>query len=135
MNRRAKEMGLHNTRYVNACGHDAPGHYASADDLRVLALAVMKIPLLATLVAQVQMQIASKNTQRTFTLANKNALVGRYEGTVGIKTGTTPLAGKCLVALVHRGTHRVLLVLLKGKDRWWDAVDILDIALARASAP
>jgi len=135
MNQRAKEMGLRNTRYVNACGHDAPGHYASAEDLRVLALAVMKIPLLATLVAQEQMQIASRNTQRTFMLANKNALIGRYDGTVGIKTGTTPLAGKCLVALVRRGTHSVLLVLLKGKDRWWDAVDILDIALARANAP
>jgi hypothetical protein len=29
----------------------------------------------------------------------------------------------------------VLLVLLNGKDRWWDAVDVLDIAFARATAP
>jgi D-alanyl-D-alanine carboxypeptidase (penicillin-binding protein 5/6) len=135
MNQRAKEMGLRNTRYVNACGHDAPGHYASAEDLRVLALAVMRVPLLATLVAQEQMQITGRSTQRTFTLINKNALIGRYEGTVGIKTGTTPLAGKCLVAMVRRGAHSVLLVMLKGKDRWWDAVDILDMALARANTP
>jgi hypothetical protein len=39
------------------------------------------------------------------------------------------------VALARRGQHTVLLVLLKGKDRWWDAVDVLDIAFARASAP
>lgn len=135
MNQRAKQMGLRNTRYTNACGHDAPGHYGSVDDLRALALAVMKVPQLASLVATSQMQIASMNTQRTFALVNTNALLGRYQGTIGIKTGTTALAGKCLVALVQRGTHSVLLVLLKGKDRWWDAADIMDIAFARAIHP
>ena len=135
MNLRAQQMGLRNTRFANACGHDGPRHYSSAQDLAVLARAVLHLPQLAALVALADKPIASLDGKRRFALANKNALIGRYAGAVGIKTGTTPLAGKCLVALARRGKHTVLLVLLKGKDRWWDAVDMLDIAFARAAVP
>jgi D-alanyl-D-alanine carboxypeptidase (penicillin-binding protein 5/6) len=134
MNQRAQQMGLRNTHFTNACGHDAPQHVSSAADLRVLAHALMQSPLLSMLVAQSEMQIATLDGQRHFALHNKNALIGRYAGAVGIKTGTTPGAGKCLVALATRGKHTVLVVLLKAKDRWWDTVDILDIAFARAQA-
>jgi D-alanyl-D-alanine carboxypeptidase (penicillin-binding protein 5/6) len=135
MNQRAQRMGLRNTHFANACGHDAPGHYSSAADLRVLARTVMQKPFLAELVAQSQAQISSLNGARNFIFGNKNELVGRYEGALGIKTGTTPKAGKCLIVQARRGVHTVLLVLLAGKDRWWDATDILDIAFARADAP
>jgi D-alanyl-D-alanine carboxypeptidase (penicillin-binding protein 5/6) len=135
MNQHAHRLGLHHTHFANACGHDAPDHYSSANDLAVLALAVMQQPRLAALVGLAELSIASADGKRRFTLANKNALIGRYVGAVGIKTGTTPQAGTCLVALARRGPHTVLLVLLKGKDRWWDAVDMLDIAFARATIP
>ena len=135
MNQRALQMGLRNTHFANACGHDAQGHYSSAADLRVLAHALMQNPVLAELVAQPQAQITALRGERSFVFGNKNALIGRYEGTLGIKTGTTPQAGKCLVVQARRADHTVLLVLLAGKDRWWDATDILDIAFARANAP
>jgi D-alanyl-D-alanine carboxypeptidase (penicillin-binding protein 5/6) len=135
MNQRALQMGLRNTHFANACGHDAPEHYSSATDLRVLAHALMQNPVLAELVAQPQAQISSLKEKRSFIFGNKNALIGRYEGALGIKTGTTPKAGKCLVVQARRGSHTVLVVLLAGKDRWWDATDILDIAFARANAP
>jgi D-alanyl-D-alanine carboxypeptidase (penicillin-binding protein 5/6) len=135
MNQRASQMGLRNTHFANACGHDAPDHYSSATDVRVLAHALMQNPLLAELVAQPQVQITSLKGERNFIFSNKNSLIGRYEGAVGIKTGTTPKAGKCLVVQAQRGAHSVLLVLLAGKDRWWDATDILDIGFARAHAP
>ena len=134
MNQRAATMGLRHTRFANACGHDAPGHYASVEDLRQLGHAVMAKPQLAALVGQGEAAIASMDGQQRFTLTSTNALIGRYNGTVGVKTGTTPQAGKCLIALVRRGSHTVMLVLLQGKDRWWDTVDVLDIAFARADA-
>jgi D-alanyl-D-alanine carboxypeptidase (penicillin-binding protein 5/6) len=134
MNQRAQSLGLRDTRFANACGHDAPGHFSSVQDLRLLAHALLQRPQLAALVAQPTLQIASVGGARRFSKANTNALLGRYPGAEGIKTGSTALAGHCLVALVRRGPHTVLLVLLKGRDRWWDAVDMLDIAIARANA-
>ena len=35
-----------------------------------------------------------------------------YKGTIGLKTGSTNAAGICLVAVVHRGTHTLGVVLL-----------------------
>ena len=134
MNQRAGQLGLTNTRFTNACGHDAPGHYASVHDISRLAQAAMQVPQIARWVAQVETRITTINRQRSFTLKTTNALIGRYDGVLGVKTGTTPKAGKCLVALVRQGRHEVMLVTLKGRDRWWDAVDILDIAFARAHA-
>jgi len=134
MNQRARQMNLHNTHFSNACGHDAPDHYSSAEDLARLAATLMQNTALATLVAKAELQIASSDGAHRYRLTNSNALIGRYGGAIGIKTGTTPQAGKCLVALVRRGNHSVMLVLLKGKDRWWDATDVLDIAFAHAQA-
>jgi D-alanyl-D-alanine carboxypeptidase (penicillin-binding protein 5/6) len=139
MNQRAASMGLKNTHFTNACGHDAPQHYASAQDLQVLAQAVMKNPDLARLATQPQMSIttinSTPNSARNFSLQSTNALLGRYPGVVGIKTGTTSLAGTCFVVLARRGTIEVLVVMLNSKDRWWDAVDLLDLAFARAETP
>ena len=59
---------------------------------------------------------------------NRNALIGRYPGAVGIKSGYTPAAGKCLVALAQRNGTSVMLVLLNASDRWWGATDMLDLA-------
>jgi D-alanyl-D-alanine carboxypeptidase (penicillin-binding protein 5/6) len=144
MNQRAASMGLKNTHFTNACGHDAPQHYASAHDLQLLAEAVMKNPELARLAAQRQMAITASNptsnstpgstpsSARNFSLQSTNALLGRYPGVIGVKTGTTSLAGTCMVVLARRGANQVLVVMLNSKDRWWDAVDLLDLAFARA---
>ena len=135
MNQRALALGLHNTHFLNACGHDAPGHYSSAHDLALLAHAVLQQPLITGLTAQENARIATLDGAGSYEFKSKNALIGRYPGALGLKTGYTPLAGKCLVAYARRGTTQVLLVMLKGGDRWWDAVDMLDLAFARALNP
>ncbi|MFA5371469.1 MAG: serine hydrolase [Sideroxydans sp.] len=135
MNRRAKELGMLNTRFVNACGHDAKGHYSSAHDLTLLAQEFIKHRELLEYTSRIDMSISPLDGRRSLRFENKNALVGRYPGAFGLKTGYTAGAGKCLVAYAKRGEHAVLLVLLHGNDRWWDAVDILDIAFEHARHP
>ncbi len=132
MNRRAQTLGMHDTHFSNACGHDENGHYSSVHDLSILAHALLNYPVLLDITAQKTLQIATLDGQRSYTLQNKNALVGRYDGALGLKTGFTPKAGKCLVAYAKRGNNTVLLILLHGKDRWWDAADILDLAFEHA---
>jgi D-alanyl-D-alanine carboxypeptidase (penicillin-binding protein 5/6) len=131
MNRRARELGLRDTQFRNACGHDASGHYSSALDITRLARELLKHPQVVPLTSQGHAVITTQEG-RQYRLSNRNALVGRYEGTLGLKTGYTAKAGTCLVALAKRDGHEVLLVLLHGKDRWWDAVDILDLAFDHA---
>lgn len=138
MNRRARDLGLRDTHFANACGHDAENHYSSARDLASLALRVLQYPRLVSLMERVALPIttiATQNAPRSFLLKNTNALLGRYPGVQGMKTGYTPKAGKCLLTYAIRGQHRVLLVMLNAPNRWWDATDILDLAFTHIEHP
>jgi len=132
MNRRAGELGLSDTHFANACGHDAPQHYSSAHDLARLAEAALAQPIFADLTARVEASITTIDGHRNFRLVNKNELVGRYPGATGVKSGYTPKAGKCLVAYARRNETAVMAVLLNAPDRWWMAVAMLDRAFAEA---
>jgi len=135
MNRRASQLGMLNTHFVNACGHDEEGHYSSAHDLALLANEVIKHPQLIELTSKSGARISTVGDTRSYSFSSKNALIGRYPGALGLKTGYTPKAGKCLVAFAKRGSNQIVLVMLHGNNRWWDAVDILDLAFAHALHP
>jgi serine-type D-Ala-D-Ala carboxypeptidase (penicillin-binding protein 5/6) len=132
MNLRAAELGLTNTHFANACGHDAPGHYSTALDLLRLADEAMRVPLLAGLVVRIDMHLSDADGRRSFHFHNRNALIGRYRGAIGVKSGYTSQAGKCVIALAQRGDVRVMLVMLGGRNRWWDAHAMLDRAFEHA---
>ncbi len=130
MNRRAAELGLQNTRFSNASGHDHPGLYSTAQDLARLATTLFAHPFSARLGKTVRTSITSSDGRRTFRFENKNELLGRFAGTINGKTGTTGRAGKCLIALVERNGSRVMLVLLGSVERWWNAEAMLEQAFA-----
>ncbi len=132
MNQRARELGMHDTHFSNACGHDAPNHYSSARDLTLLAHEVLRHPELVEITSRIDARITSRDGRHSYHFENKNELIGRYPGAFGLKSGYTANAGKCLIAYAKRGEQRVLLVLLRSKNRWWDAVDILDAAFEHA---
>lgn len=133
MNREAEAMGLKNTHFTNACGHDDPEHYTTARDLAAMTDAALKYPEFARLVATEYTRISTVNGRRTFRLHNSNRLIGRYRGVVGVKTGFTPTAGKCLIVLAHRQGREVLLVLLDDRRRFSDAPRIINEAFRRAA--
>ncbi len=132
MNRRAQELGLSDTHFQNACGHDAPRHLSTATDITLLAHELLKHPEILAITSQATTRITSL-AGKSYKVSNKNALIGRYSGALGLKTGYTPNAGKCLIAYAKRKDKEVLLVILHGQDRWWDAVDILDLAFEHES--
>src|SRR5687767_717300 len=131
MNARAAALGMINTRFADPCGHDRPDQYSSAADLVRLAEEVMKHGEYLRLARLERISFKTLDG-RSFTLRNTNALLGRYPGAIGLKTGHTEGAGNCLVALAERDGVRVMAVLLNAPNRWWNAAGLLDRAFAAA---
>lgn len=131
MNARAATLGLHDTRFANACGHDAPGQASSVRDLARLARVAMAQPRIAGTVARTHVGFRSPGG-RDFAMDTTNALLLQFDGALGIKTGYTPGAGRCLVALARRGDDEVLVVMLHAPDRWWDTVALLELGFDHA---
>lgn len=132
MNEHALMLELFNTHFANPCGFDAPDHYSSARDLAHIAHAAMAHPEFAAIVARQEAGIASVDGKRIFALKNRNALIGNYKPAIGIKTGFTRRAGKCLIALAEKDGVRVLVVMLNAKSRWWDTIGLIENAFDEA---
>jgi D-alanyl-D-alanine carboxypeptidase (penicillin-binding protein 5/6) len=132
MNQRAAALGLANTRFADPCGHDRDGQYSSAADLVRLAEEVMRHDEYLRLARLERATIRTLDGGRSFALRSTNALLGRYPGAIGLKTGHTEGAGNCLVALAERDGVRVLAVLLNAPNRWWNAAGLLDRAFSAA---
>jgi len=133
MNVRARQMGLLGTHFQNACGHDADNHYSTANDLAIVANQALEHGFILSTVKLTDAKITSPDGRYSYQLTNKNALLGRYNGIAGLKTGYTAKAGKCLIAYATRNQKHVLLILLNAPNRWWDAVDILNLAFSHDS--
>lgn len=127
MNARAAALGMADTHYANPCGHDDPAQYTSARDLVVLSHAVLAEPVLAEAAQRREWRMTTA-AGRVLSMRTTNPLLEGLPGALGLKTGTTPAAGRCLVAVVERDGRRVLIVLLHAPDRWWDSVGLVELA-------
>ena len=132
MNQRAAELRLEDTHFADPCGHDHPGQYSTAEDLARLGEQVMQHPAYERLAGLRSLTIRTLDGRRRFWLSNTNALIGRYAGVIGVKTGTTWRAGNCLVAIAEKDGVRVLVVLLNARHRWLSAASLLDRAFGTA---
>ena len=127
MNERASSMGLTCTRYSSPSGFVDRGNHSCAADLAVQARAVLDQPRLARIVRRRSAILPFPIKGGKLYLYNHNPLLQRrYPGTLGIKTGFTDAAGRCLVAAVKRNGHRLGVVLLHSPDPGGQAVKLFD---------
>jgi D-alanyl-D-alanine carboxypeptidase len=127
MNERAQEMGLTCTRYSTPSGFTDRGNHSCAADLAVEARAVLDEPRIARIVKRRSAILPFPIKGGKLYLYNHNPLLQqRYPGTLGIKTGFTDAAGRCLVAAVQRNGHRLGVVLLHSPDPGGQAEKLLD---------
>lgn len=125
MNRRARDMGLKNTKFTGCVGFDAEGHYSSAEDIAVMTAELMNKEYYRGWLLTWLDYLRGGETQ----LLNTNKLVRYYDGILGGKTGTTDGAGCCLAACAQRGDMRLVAVVLNcGEDpaRFDRAEELLD---------
>lgn len=130
MNERARELGALDTQFKNPHGLTAPGHYSTAYDLALIARYALRNPVFAHLVSLREAEISELTKAREISLRNTNRLLWGFAGADGVKTGTTSLAGNCLVASATRGSSRYIAVVLHSDNRWRDAATLLDYAFA-----
>ena len=108
MNREAARMGMKNTQVHEFTGLPDAQHYSTAQDLYLLA---------AALIRDFPEEYAQYYSQKEFrynniTQPNRNRLLWLDPSVDGVKTGHTEAAGYCLIASSNRGGRRLLSVLL-----------------------
>lgn len=127
MNRKALDLGMEDSHFVNPHGLDAPGHHSTAADLAKLMDYAMNDPEFAAICG-----LASSDVQGQ-TLVNHNRLLSLYPGCIGGKTGYTQAAGRCLVTCCERDGLRLICVTLSAPDDWNDHKKLYDWAYSNYS--
>lgn len=125
MNQRAKDLGAQNTNFANPAGFDSPSHYSSAYDLLLISKEAMKNARLGTVFSTKETSVTSVNKSHNHVLRNLNKLLSE-EGVLGIKTGTTEMAGESFVGLIERNGQTILTVMLNSQDRFGETKTLLD---------
>ena len=129
MNQKAEELGLKNTHFVTPHGLDNSEHYTTALELAKLADIAMGNEQFSKIVGTKSITININGDPRQ--IYNTNELLGVLDGVVGIKTGFTNNAGRCLVTEVKRGDMDIITVVLGAdtkKDRTKDSIKLIEYA-------
>ena len=132
MNRRAEELGLKNTHYVNCTGLPADGQYTCARDVAVISREVTKHPGYFAY-SSVWLDSLTHPSGRVTDLTNTNRLVRFYQGCDGLKTGSTSEAKYCLSATAERKGMRLIAVVLgvpNSQTRFDEARAMMDYGFA-----
>ena len=137
MNKRAQELGMNNTHFLNCTGLDEAGHLTTARDIAIMSRELMKHNGIKEYTTIWMDTLRNGEIE----LVNTNRLVRFYGGTTGLKTGTTNGAGSCLSATAERdglGLVSVVMGCPTSDERFASARSLLDYGFANymvAEAP
>ncbi len=129
MNQKAKELGMKNTNFTNACGLDDDNLYTTAKDVAIMSKALISHEI----IKQYTKIWLDTVRNETVQLVNTNKLVRFYNGATGLKTGTTNRAGCCLSATAKRNGMELIAVIMgaeNSKERFAQAKKLLDYGFA-----
>lgn len=125
MNFTAHRLGLKHTHFENTHGLDEDGHYTSAYDLAKIAAYALENPVFKEIVSTQNKKITSADGKDRY-LANKNKLLRTFDGAIGVKTGFTDDAGRCLVSAAERDGMRLICVVLNCGPMFEDCARLLE---------
>ena len=133
MNSRAKEIGVKNTNFVTPSGLDSQEHYSTAYDMALIGAEAIKNSDFAEICSKSKYTVCFGSEPQTRTFYNHNRLLKELEGCIGIKTGFTKKAGRCLVSAVKRGGRTLVCVTLKAPNDWQDHKKLYELGFSRYS--
>lgn len=114
MNRRAAELGMEDTHFVNCTGLTAEGHVTSAHDIALMSRELILHHPDIRRFTTIWMDTIRNGA---FQLANTNKLIRFYDGATGLKTGYTASAGYCISATAERDGMELIAVIMKAPDK------------------
>jgi len=133
MNERVAALGMTASHFEDPCGFDQPRQVSTPNDLLRLTETALAIPAFAQAIAQARGEVHTLGG-RKLSYTTSNLLLGRLDGALGVKTGHTSNAGRCLIGLATRGTTQVIVVLLDAPDRWGTAAILIEEAFRAAQS-
>ena len=134
MNARAQELGMEDTRFVNACGLTAEGHVTSALDIGLMSAQLLREHRWITDYTLIWQDYIREGTS---VLNNTNKMLKSYQGITGLKTGFTTTAGYCISATAEREGLHLIAVVMGGatkESRNGDAAALLNWGFANYAA-
>ncbi len=134
MNSEARDLGMRDTKFINASGLDEDGRdqYSTAYDLAVLAhYTWSNFPLFRKISATDHLAIEANSTHKAFDLFNQTNLLTTYPGVLGIKPGFTWNAGWCLMTYAENNNVKLIGVILGSGDRRGEMKELLDHGFAK----
>lgn len=126
MTQKAREIGAKDTCFQNPNGLEAPEHYTTAYDLALIASYAMKNSDFREIVSTKTAQASLQNESSVLYFKNHNKLLTLYPDAIGVKTGFTKAAGRCLVSAAERDGIDLICVTLKAPDDWNDHQKLLN---------
>lgn len=118
MNKKATSIGMKNTAFVTPSGLDEKNHHSTAYDMALLASYAMKNNRFSEICALKSAQITINGKKQT--IYNHNKLLSSDNNFVGVKTGFTEKAGRCLVSAYNYNGNMIITVTLNAPDDWQD---------------
>ena len=133
MNEFATEIGLTNSHFVNPDGWDNDEHYMCLRDIITAAGYALRQDVFREIVGQTS-YFATFVTGQTIEWKNSNQMMNNtsqffVENVKGIKTGTTPKAGRCLIVLFDDGTHELIAASMGNptdEERYYSVREMID---------
>lgn len=126
MNDKASELGLLNTHFVTPSGLDdyTDDHYSTAYDMARLTAYALENDTFREICSTPNIRLELGNDDRYLWLYNSNRLLSTLSGCIGVKTGFTDKAGRCLVTACERNGVTLICVTLGDPNDWQDHVNL-----------
>ncbi len=119
MNQKAQELGCTGTHFANTHGLHEEDHYTTANDLRKIVTQALKNDDFVTITSAATYTVPATNKSEERVLSSTNFLINTtvtqeyyYAKAVGVKTGYTSAAGRCVISTASQENMRLLAIVL-----------------------
>lgn len=128
MNQTAIKCGAKDSHFVTPHGLDDKEHYTTAYDLAKITAYALKNETFKEIVSTKSYIIPATEKYQTRNLINKNKLLSGLDGCIGVKTGYTSRAGRCLVTACERNGMQVVCVVLNCRPMFEESAELINKA-------